>query len=571
MNGKCYTFTVSEDILTSHGNTDISKYVRKVIRYFFALKCYKLIASPEAKLLYNSAPHCQISVRLSDYDFKKIKRISKHYNKTLSDTIDSMLKLYKILTINNIYSPCDVSKLNERISINPPNLDCPKITGDIIAKKTDRIRLRLPKGNGTQTITSQTLSKSIEYVSENVHLSANEIKSLIQKFNDKYTSPDSKIIEARITEYQKAKLDGLQHQISALLKTKVQLSDVLKYSVMYYEENCLSDKNGKPVVFTVPGNKTDKCFDTMFTNALSECDEKTIVIEVCGGSCGVLPMYYNNNVKAYILNEIDDDRRNLIAKIKTCPYDLISACKQIYNLVSNSIYINNNKIDIESIKTFLEINNCMPEAITLFEYCIASQETLSVSKYLNRFKERYENVNKLHNYIYNSVVTGYDLFDLIEYYKDNPNVLFIIDPPYYLTNKCYSSNYPDMNFHKKLAELLYNVKGKFILCFRINASRANNSKDNCLIDKVLYEFYKASYDNEKFYMYCDDFNKDKLMINYKNNGTLEAVISNYNYTNCEPVSRVLSRYHYLCNRKTLISHLLIDKTVLKIKNIRPLP
>lgn len=262
-------------------------------------------------------------------------------------------------------------------------------------------------------------------------------------------------------------------------------------------------------------------------------------------------MYYKNNVKAYILNELDDERRNLITKIKSDPYDLIDGCKQIYNLVNNSthiyIYFNNRKNVIELIKTFLKLNKCMTEAITLFEYCIASQEILSISKYLNRFKEKYDNVNKLRNYIYNSVITGYDLFDLIEYFKDNPNVIFIIDPPYYLTDKCYSSNYPNMSFHKKLAELLHKIKGKFILCFRINASRANNSKNNRLIDRVLYEFYKASYDNKKFYMYCDDFNNDKLMINFKNSGTLEAVISNYKFTGCEPISIVLNRYKYLYN------------------------
>ena len=99
-----------------------------------------------------------------------------------------------------------------------------------------------------------------------------------------------------------------------------------------------------------------------------------------------------------------------------------------------------------------------------------------------------------------------------------------------------------MSFHKELAELLHKIKGNFILCLRINASRANNSKNNRFIDRVLYEFYKASYDNDKFYMYCDDFNNDKLMINFKNSGTLEAVISNYRFTGCESINTVLNRY-----------------------------
>lgn len=249
-----------------------------------------------------------------------------------------MLQLYEIIQTKR-YSVTEVRKLNERIHLNSSKPDCPKITGDIIAKKTKKIRLRLPNGNDSQTITKETLYKSIEYAPNNIHLSADEIRSLIQKFNDKYKSSASKIIEAKITEQQMTKLNGLNQQIATLLETTEKLSYVLKYCVMYYKKNCLLDNTGKPVAFTIPGNKTDKCFDTMLTNALSKCNNKTIVIEVCAGSCGVLPMYYNNNVKAYILNELDKDRHNLITKIKSDPYDLISGCQQVYNLVSNSIYI----------------------------------------------------------------------------------------------------------------------------------------------------------------------------------------------------------------------------------------
>lgn len=334
MNRK-HTFTVSKDIITTHGNTDLSRYVRKVIKYFLNLKCHKLLFSPELELLCHSAPHCQISVRLSDDDIKNIKKISKRYKKTLSDTVDNMLKLYKVIKTKR-YSDDDVRKLNKRICLNSSQPNCPKITGNIIARKTEKIKLRLPNGNGTQTITSETLCKSIEYAPDNIYLPANEIKPLIQKFNDKYKSSDSEIIEARITKQQMSELNVLKRQISSLLGTKDKLSDVLKYCVMYYEENCLSNNNHKPIAFTVAGNKTDKCFDTMFQNALNICDDKTIIIEVCAGSCGVLPMYYKNNVKAYILNELDDERRNLIAKIKSDPYDLINGCQQVYNLRSRT-------------------------------------------------------------------------------------------------------------------------------------------------------------------------------------------------------------------------------------------
>ena len=104
MKSKCYTFTVSKGILTTLNNTNISQYVKDVIKYFFNSKCYKLIFSPEAELLFKSAQHCQISVRLSDNDFKKIKSISKRYNKSRSATIDNMLQPFNALIDNKLVS-----------------------------------------------------------------------------------------------------------------------------------------------------------------------------------------------------------------------------------------------------------------------------------------------------------------------------------------------------------------------------------------------------------------------------------------------------------------------------------
>ncbi|MBO5320828.1 MAG: hypothetical protein J6B01_13660 [Ruminococcus sp.] len=540
------TFTVTKDIIAKHSNSDISPYIRDAINYYFDLKLerHKLIFAPELELFIKPSKHCQISVRLSDKGIKKIKRISKRYHTTLSDTIDNMLKLYEIAKEYG-FSNEAVIKMNKRVRINPSPIERIKITEDILLDKPFSVKVRSPKGNGIQAIKGKDLYRSIEYALDSIYLSAEELKSMLDAFDTEYNYPYGNTIETRITTQQMNKLNRLKVQIAAILSKKENLSDVLRYCVVYYKKNHFSEKpKCKPVAFTVLGSKTDKCFDTMFENALSICDDKIVVIEVCGGCCGVLPMYYNRNVKAYILNELDSKRRDLIAKIKSDPYDLINGCQQIHVLVSSSIYMDftSKKSTIDAIETFLKLNHCMEEAITLFRHCTNSQSKLSISEYLQKFQERYNNTTALHNYIYNAVITGYNLLDLIEYYKDNTNVLFIIDPPYYLTNDCYKSNCPDMHFHKELAELLRKIKGRFILCLRINASRANNSKDNELIDRVLYEFYNMAYGSGKFYMYCDDFDNDKLMINFKNVGTLEAVISNYQFDGCEPIAAVLGKY-----------------------------
>lgn len=548
MGNKNRSFTLSENIIIKYINSDISANIRDALNCYFNLKPKpdKLIFAPELDLLIKPSKHCQISVRLPNKDIKKIKRISKKYNTTLSDTIDNILKLYEIIKRYG-FSDEDVIKMNEKVSLNPSPIERIKITEDFTPDRAIRVKLRLPKGNGTQAITSKDiyLYRSIEYIYDDIYVSAEELKTMLDNFNEKYNSPNSKLVETQITAPQMAKLNKLKVQIAHLLSTKENLSDVLKYCIMYYEENYFSKKpKRKPVAFTIPGNKTDKCFDTMFENALSICNDKITVIEVCAGCCGVLPMYYNPNVKAYILNELDEKRRNLIIKIKSEPYDLINGCQQVYNLINSTTYtdIPCRESTVKVICNFLEENDCMPEAITLFKYCINSQKTLSISKYLEKFHERYSNATALHNYIYNAVITGYNLLDLIEYYKNDPNVIFIIDPPYYLTNGCYKSNYPDMHFHKELAALLHKIKGRFILCLRINASRANNSKNNKFIDRILYEFYNMAYGSDNFYMYCDDFDNDKLMINFKNIGTLEAVISNYDFKGCKPIGAVLSKY-----------------------------
>lgn len=542
------SFTLSADIIAKNisSTISISKYIRNCIRYVLKLKCYKLLFAPELDLLIKPSKHCQISIRFSQKTIRKIKRISKKYNSTHSNTIDNMLKLCEIIKEYG-FSDEEVIKMNEKVSLNPSPIERIKITEDFTPDRVIRVKLRLPKGNGTQAITSKDIYRSIEYIYDDIYVSAEELKTMLDNFNEKYSSPNSKLVETQITAQQMAKLNKLKLQIAHLLSTKENLSDVLKYCIMYYEKNYFSKKSEqKPVAFTIPGNKTDKCFDTVFENALSICNDKITVIEVCAGCCGVLPMYYNPNVNAYILNELDEKRRNLITKIKSDPYDLINGCQQIYDLLNNSTYMDFTcrKCTIDAINTFLKLNHCMEEAITLFNYCDNSQKLSKtpLHKYLKTFQKRYDNATALHNYIYNAVITGYNLLDLIEYYKNDPNVIFIIDPPYYLTDGCYKSNYPDMHFHKELAALLHKIKGRFILCLRINASRANNSKNNKFIDRILYAFYNMAYGSGNFYMYCDDFDNDKLMINFKNVGTLEAVISNYDFKGCKPIGTVLSKY-----------------------------
>lgn len=544
------SITVSASITSSN----FSRHVSNVINEFIENDCLKAAFSSDME---NVCPKPAKTRKTTIYlcremekNLKKIKNLAQKLSIPYTVAISRMLDIKEYLVQNNIGIE-NLTKACQKISINSDAYKPKKISEILLPREECSVTLHIPQdcnSKNQQQITKFYLHDSIVYVPETLEIENFNLEKLRKDFKETYSINHKKAIKVNISKDLLDKLHNLIEQMNNIPNRKktANLQDVLRYCIQYFKYHNFNFPY-KPSVYDVPGSKIDKCFDNPLRNALSLCDEKTILLETCAGACKLLPFYYINAVKAYILNELDDKRRALIERIKSDPLKLIDECQKIVKCYENSKYKDTyfcKPGNLNTIFEYLKINHYSKEAITLLKFCWGTQSLYkrNVGEYFEKFKERFSNVNKLHDYIFNSIITGYNLLDLIETFKDNPDALFIIDLPYYLTDGNYNKNYPDMLFHETLARLLYQVKGKFILHLRINAARDNNSQNNIILDKLLYEFYNKNYNINKFYMYCDNFKKGDLMIKYRYAGTLEAIISNYNFDGCEKISNVLSAY-----------------------------
>ena len=69
-----------------------------------------------------------------------------------------------------------------------------------------------------------------------------------------------------------------------------------------------------------------------------------------------------------------------------------------------------------------------------------------------------------HHYDRINIVENMDFGELIEKY-DSPSTYFYLDPPYWKTENYYSNHDFDVNDHKRLADILQNIQGKFSLSY----------------------------------------------------------------------------------------------------------
>ena len=91
-----------------------------------------------------------------------------------------------------------------------------------------------------------------------------------------------------------------------------------------------------------------------------------------------------------------------------------------------------------------------------------------MADYLDRVQERLCNV----------IIENMSFEKIIERY-DKKDTLFYLDPPYYGAEKYYQEEFSEEN-HIKLAEMLKNVEGKFILSY-----------NDCEYVRELYSGFKA--------------------------------------------------------------------------------
>jgi len=314
-----------------------------------------------------------------------------------------------------------------------------------------------------------------------------------------------------------------------------------------------------PTVINYPGSKNESHFHTAFEHMFKVVSEDYKIFETCIGGNGIQPYSFTDKrYKEYIISDYDMNILNIYLYIRNSPFGLLNTCKELCCKIkqefNSKILLNSENFDVISkfIKNHLKFQDVVLQNVilTMFEKACPFQNknNLSLEKHLKHFQANYSNIPDLHKQLHNATILNKlpdaqrNLHALLKNHHKKKDIFWLIDPPYYLTDKFYDSNSPNYCFHENLAKQLNKTKGKFCLFLRINASRANNSKDNEAIDYALFNFYDTFYSDKKYYVYCDDFQNKKYFINYRGNGTLEAMITNFSYTNAYPLDEVFQNY-----------------------------
>ena len=90
------------------------------------------------------------------------------------------------------------------------------------------------------------------------------------------------------------------------------------------------------------------------------------------------------------------------------------------------------------------------------------------------------------------IIENLDFEHLIKTY-DRENALFYCDPPYFETEKYYRARFQESD-HKRLADALHSIKGRFLLSYN-DCPQVRELYADCIIEPVVTESV-ISYQNE---------------------------------------------------------------------------
>ncbi len=311
--------------------------------------------------------------------------------------------------------------------------------------------------------------------------------------------------------------------------------------------------NKKPVIMSYDGSKSNSSFDLALKHMFEAGKLKTVttVIETCGGALGILPAFYPefySHIKKYVLSDYDDDIIHLYKDIIHRPKALKEKCNEFVMKLKTQFGSRMNDKVTEEFKNEIFTRITTSSSVkTLFNHAANRSKTLTLEKQIERFLQRTKMISEINAFLFRAYVPDSlpqperDLIKILKRFKSEPETLFLVDPPYYLT-KVYDENTPDYEYHEKILSTLLKVKGYFALFFRINASREHNSKNNDVLDNALFQFYKDHLYGKGLYVYCDDFSAGKMFINFRNRGTYEVIVTNFEYQNTHPLEEVIDEY-----------------------------
>lgn len=244
----------------------------------------------------------------------------------------------------------------------------------------------------------------------------------------------------------------------------------------------------------------------MAKNIISLFTEHYCYVEVFGGGGHVLLQKPKSTVE--VLNDLDEVIYTVWKTIKE-KGDLVKKELEDY-IVSRKIYEelkaewfsgNRGKNDVEITCRFLYLCNNSFSGIIDSDFSSSPLRNKACS-----FFGRVSIISLIKNRLKNVVIENLDFRECIRKY-DTEETLFYLDPPYY--NKNYYMTNFTIKDHEDLAEILNNIKGKFVLSY------------------YTYDRIEEFYPKNKFRYFFFNVFKHSTFSKYARPTATEVVITNY--------------------------------------------
>ena len=180
------------------------------------------------------------------------------------------------------------------------------------------------------------------------------------------------------------------------------------------------------------------------------------------------------NLKQVVYNDFNKLNVNVIRCAKN--YKEFSKYLDKYNSQDSSLFY---KSQSDIFKSGFELDLSSPDYDTAAKYAIVLTQVFSGTnpekgkfidlkgKYKSKFdsfREKMSNSSWQSHFDMISNIENLDFGDVIKKY-DSENSFFYCDPPYYKTENYYANHDFNIETHKRLADCLLNIKGKFAMSY----------------------------------------------------------------------------------------------------------
>ncbi len=203
----------------------------------------------------------------------------------------------------------------------------------------------------------------------------------------------------------------------------------------------------------------------------------TRYIEVFGGGGWVL--FYKPPSSFEVYNDFNPNLANLFRCVRDHPEELIK----------DLTYTLNSRTDFDNIRHIMKNKTEIPDIkrAAYFYQVIRESYASGLDSFGSQPHAMWNNFPLIHNAcerLQRVVIENKDFEKLIGQY-DRPESFFYCDPPYFATEDYYEDVGFTSDDHKRLANTLYNIQGKFLLSYNdCPEIRALYSKEGIIIEST---------------------------------------------------------------------------------------